>query len=393
MNNAFVLPDDLTDPKPFWEKPLSNWEMVDVGVRSNFASARLAAQIMVPQGSGLIVATSGYVGVTYTYGVVFGLCKTAVDRMARDMAIELQPHNVASVSLWQGLTMTERAQRNLNARPEMTKSIVTRPALGCSPEFPGRVIAALATDSDLTDLSGGTFITAELAQRYGITDVDGKIIPSLRAERGSPIWQPIREQAMDADQLARFERLLTRQDITDCLTRFCRGIDRFDRDLFLSAFHPDAEVAAGDFVGGPADLYEWAPTMHAQAQIATQHNLLNNTCDVDGEIAHSETYYLFVGRNRDDTNWIAGLAATSTGWSAGRARGGSRCAPRGPSGSGLRPHHADPVRGRAGHRSQRRFSTGPDRRVLSAATCQSPRPPQPAHLRWGLKWLMVTTAS
>jgi NAD(P)-dependent dehydrogenase (short-subunit alcohol dehydrogenase family) len=191
VNNAFTLPDDLTDPKPFWEKPLSNWEMVDVGVRSNFAAARLAAQIMVPQGSGLIVATSGYVGVTYTYGVVFGLCKTAVDRMARDMAIELQPHNVASVSLWQGLTMTERAQRNLSTRPEMTKSIVTRPAVGCSPEFPGRVIAALATDPDLMNLSGGTFITAELAQRYGITDIDGKTIPSLRAERGSPIWQPI----------------------------------------------------------------------------------------------------------------------------------------------------------------------------------------------------------
>jgi len=87
--------------------------------------------------------------------------------------------------------MTERAQRNLSARPEMTKSIVTRPAVACSPEFPGRVIAALATDPDLMNLSGGTFITAELAQRYGITDIDGKTIPSLRTERGSPIWQPI----------------------------------------------------------------------------------------------------------------------------------------------------------------------------------------------------------
>ena len=128
VNNAFALPDDLTDPQPFWDKPLSNWEMVDVGVRSNFVAARLAAQLMVPQGSGLIVATSGYVGVTYTYGVVFGFCKAAVDRMARDMAIELQPHQVASVSLWQGLTMTERAQRNLAARPEMTDSIVTMPS-------------------------------------------------------------------------------------------------------------------------------------------------------------------------------------------------------------------------------------------------------------------------
>ena len=79
------------------------------------------------------------------------------------MAIELQPHTVASLSLWQGLTMTERAQRNLAAHPELTQSIVTRPAVGCSPEFPGRVITALATDRELMDLSGGTFITAELA--------------------------------------------------------------------------------------------------------------------------------------------------------------------------------------------------------------------------------------
>lgn len=111
---------------------------------------------------------------------------------------------------------------------------------------------------------------------------------------------------MDAEQLARVEVLLARQDIADCLTRFCRGIDRFDRDLFLSAFHPDAEIAAGDFVGGAADLWEWAHTMHERGQIATQHNMLNNSCDIDGETAHSETYYLFAARNVDESNWIAG---------------------------------------------------------------------------------------
>jgi hypothetical protein len=41
--------------------------------------------------------------------------------------------------------------------------------------------------------SGGTFITAEVAQDYGITDIDGRTIPSLRAERGAPIWRPIAE--------------------------------------------------------------------------------------------------------------------------------------------------------------------------------------------------------
>jgi NAD(P)-dependent dehydrogenase (short-subunit alcohol dehydrogenase family) len=191
VNNAFALPEDLTEPKPFWEKPLSNWEMMDVGVRSNFVAAWHAARIMAPQRSGLIVAISGYVGVTYTYGVVFGTSKSAVDRMARDMAIELKPHNVASLSLWQNLTFTERAERNLARNPEMQEQLVTNRGIGCTPLFPGRVIAALLNDPDILRRSGGTFITAELAQYYGITDVDGRVVPSLRAQRGSPLWSPV----------------------------------------------------------------------------------------------------------------------------------------------------------------------------------------------------------
>jgi SnoaL-like domain len=37
-----------------------------------------------------------------------------------------------------------------------------------------------------------------------------------------------------------------------------------------------------------------------------KHFLLNNTCELDGDTAHSEAYYLFAARNRDETNWIAG---------------------------------------------------------------------------------------
>jgi NAD(P)-dependent dehydrogenase (short-subunit alcohol dehydrogenase family) len=191
VNNAFALPEDLTEPGSFWEKPLSNWDMVDVGVRSNFVAAWHAAKIMTPQKSGLIVAISGYVGVTYTYGVVFGTCKSAVDRMARDMGIELKPHNVASISLWQGLTFTERAERNIANNPAMKASIVTNPLIGCSPEFPGRVIVALAADPEVMRHNGGTYITAEMAAEYGVVDVDGKVIPSLREQRGAPIWAAV----------------------------------------------------------------------------------------------------------------------------------------------------------------------------------------------------------
>jgi len=111
---------------------------------------------------------------------------------------------------------------------------------------------------------------------------------------------------VDAERLARLERLADKQDILECLTRFSRGMDRFDREVFLSAFHEDATMAAGPFVGSPADCYDWASAMHEQGQVATHHNLLNVTYDIDGDVAHTETYYLFVGRNRDESNWIAG---------------------------------------------------------------------------------------
>src|SRR5579862_3993772 len=189
VNNALFIPAELTQPGAFWEKPISNWGMIDVGLRSSFVASWHAARLMTPRKSGLIVAISGYVGVTYTYNVIFGTCKSATDRMARDMAIELKPHHIASLSLWQGFTHTERAQENLKTVAGMASQLNS--AAGSSVEFPGRVIAALAKDPHLMKRSGGTFINAELAQEYGITDVDGKVIPSLRAQRGAPIWTPV----------------------------------------------------------------------------------------------------------------------------------------------------------------------------------------------------------
>lgn len=190
VNNAFTLSDDLLEPKGFWEKPLANLEMWDVGVKSNYIAAWHAAQLMAPQKSGLIVAISGFAAVTYTYGVIFGTSKTAVGRMARDMAVELQPHGVASLTLWQGLTLTEKAKDNLAKMGDRMTTSITQ-MQGSSVEHPGRVVAALAADPEVMKRSGGEFVTAELAQEYGLTDIDGQVIASARASRGSPLWQPI----------------------------------------------------------------------------------------------------------------------------------------------------------------------------------------------------------
>ncbi len=100
-----------------------------------------------------------------------------------------------------------------------------------------------------------------------------------------------------------FERqvreLLDRQAIHDCIIRYCRGVDRMDRDLLLSAYHSDAIDDHGLFVGGPEAFADYFLAFHGENQSATQHIITNHSCDLDGDTAHCETYWLFAAMNRN----------------------------------------------------------------------------------------------
>lgn len=104
---------------------------------------------------------------------------------------------------------------------------------------------------------------------------------------------------------ARLARFLDRQEILECLTSFCRGSDRRDRALFVSCCHPDAIISVGPFVGSAEELYDWSDGMAAHNN-GTSHNILNFSCDLDGDTAHTETYYFFTQRNLDGSNLLAG---------------------------------------------------------------------------------------
>ena len=108
------------------------------------------------------------------------------------------------------------------------------------------------------------------------------------------------------DDAATLRLLADRMAINDCLTRYSRGVDRFDRELLLTVYHPDAIDDHGAFVGSPEEFAEWVFDLHGRGQISTQHHLTNLTCDIDGDIAHCETYYLYTARNIDESLWIAG---------------------------------------------------------------------------------------
>jgi hypothetical protein len=92
-------------------------------------------------------------------------------------------------------------------------------------------------------------------------------------------------------------KLLDRQAIHDCVVRYCRGVDRFDREMVLSAYHPDAIDYHGEFEGTPEQFVEWAFGYHSQHQMRTQHTVLNHHVELDGDSAHAETYWIFIGAN------------------------------------------------------------------------------------------------
>jgi hypothetical protein len=107
----------------------------------------------------------------------------------------------------------------------------------------------------------------------------------------------------DEDVQVRLARLEDREEIRQCILRYARGMDRRDRKLLRSAYHDGAVDDHVGFIGEVDDFIDWAFAYHC-TQTRYQHYLLNHTSEVDGDEAHAETYYLFVGTDRDPANHL-----------------------------------------------------------------------------------------
>ncbi len=183
VNNATALPESITQAGPFWEKPLDQLDLLNVGMRSHYVAAWYAAPLLLESGAGLIVNTSSFGGRIYMHGPAYGAGKAGVDKMSHDMAHDFRPHRVAVVSIWMGLLLTERTRAVFDADPELYAGMAETAE---SPEFTGRVIDALAQDPLIMDKSGTVCIGAELAELYGVKDLDDRQPPSHRAFFGEP---------------------------------------------------------------------------------------------------------------------------------------------------------------------------------------------------------------
>jgi hypothetical protein len=114
---------------------------------------------------------------------------------------------------------------------------------------------------------------------------------------------------MDTELASMVREQRDRQAIYDCVMRYCRGLDRFDRALVASAYHPGAIDDHGHFVGPAEQFIDVAIALHTKYHRRTQHCIANHLCEIDGDTAHAESFYLFRSLN---------AKAPFFSWSTGR---------------------------------------------------------------------------
>lgn len=90
----------------------------------------------------------------------------------------------------------------------------------------------------------------------------------------------------------RVAEYIARQDIWMLMQRYARGIDRWDADLVRSCYFDDAVDDHGDgYVGDVEGMIEFARET-SRGFISAQHMICNHYCELDGDDAHAETYFM-----------------------------------------------------------------------------------------------------
>jgi NAD(P)-dependent dehydrogenase (short-subunit alcohol dehydrogenase family) len=201
VNNVFQTPSNPKGDKDpdllfrnFWDQPGWFWDsFMNIGLRSHYISTCFAFPLLKSSKesnintSPLIIHISSFGGISYSFNVAYGVGKAGVDRMARDMALELQPYGINCISLYPGVVQTERMSGFISSGEWRKKTNLATPSSFLeSPILTGRVIAELYARLDAkllsrNDYNGKVKVVAELAKIFGVTDLQGNLPPSIRS--------------------------------------------------------------------------------------------------------------------------------------------------------------------------------------------------------------------
>ena len=114
------------------------------------------------------------------------------------------------------------------------------------------------------------------------------------------------QRLVDLERKVRY--LTDRQAILDCVARNARGCDRHDSDVLASSYHTDGTDEHGYAVNPGPGYPEYANKVHAAGSTHNMHNITTHTCEIDGDVAHCESYVigLFLNKDGKSSRLIAG---------------------------------------------------------------------------------------
>ena len=98
------------------------------------------------------------------------------------------------------------------------------------------------------------------------------------------------------DKDRKIDAVISKQEIHDVLMRYARGIDRADKDLLRSCYHPDAIEEHGSTYAGPAHEYIDGAMGRIRSMGTMCHYLCNIHIELDGDTAYTEAYVLTFAR-------------------------------------------------------------------------------------------------
>ena len=111
---------------------------------------------------------------------------------------------------------------------------------------------------------------------------------------------------IESELLSKLQELVDRMEIEKCILRVARGMDRHDAALAKSGFHQDARDDHAMFIGSAADAIDWMELEHSQVLRGHQHYVTNMSIEIDGDVAHVESYNIMAGVAADSWTAITG---------------------------------------------------------------------------------------
>jgi len=103
------------------------------------------------------------------------------------------------------------------------------------------------------------------------------------------------------EKLARdVQHLMDRQAILDVIMKHARGHDRHDVELLTSTYHEDGIDEHGHAINPGPEYAVWANAIHAAGSVLHTHNITTHLCEIEGDIAHCESYVIVGLLNNDE---------------------------------------------------------------------------------------------